>query len=385
MPHLPEGGRWPHDSRPGGDDCRCHGRPAGRRGGPTSDRRTLAGRGSGPGRRATRLRRGGPARRMPRRPAPAARPVRRGPGVPLGHRLHRVRRARDGDGIPGEGDVVLVDERHPWPQHGSRRGRRRQRGPLARLRGLDGLDVGRALAAGDALSVRPGGRGVSRLRDQGLGVPCTSARHRVLGREDSVGATRLTGPWLRTDAVWTVATRAPARWARWRRLASRRAARSACAPRRIHVEHRAEGDDGRRNGEPGTAPSAAGRRWPGGPPRHREGEPAGPAPRGERAGSRSAGTPRRPAWSGRRTWGGVGRRRGDASGPTSPRLTRTWGRAARAGLTAYEVGWGSERSGAVRASGARARASTRNGPRTGIASCSRRRTQCWRNRQPRSQ
>ena len=58
---------------------------------------------------------------------------------------------------------------------------------LARLRGLDGLDVVEALAAGDALSVRPGSES-SRLRDQGLGVPCTSARHRVLGREDSVGA-----------------------------------------------------------------------------------------------------------------------------------------------------------------------------------------------------
>ena len=357
-------------------------------GGPTSDhRRTLAGRGVWPRQpRATRLRRGGPARRMPRRPAPAARPVRQGAGAcrwTIAFIVYVGRGTGTGSQVRGMSSSSTSGR---WAAREPAQGtpapaRRRWPPPRSRRPGCRPRPSRRATRSASAP-----GRGVSRLRDQGLGVPCTSARHRVRA-EDSVGATRLTGPWLRTDAVWTVdpgartlgplataglPARGPLRLraATHRTRAPRRGRRRAPQRRAPHGAERCQddgGQEGHHDTEEGEPPRAPGVAWAGS-------RSAGAA---EAAGVEPADEPGAESVADEVT---------PAAADESARLTRTWGRAARAGLTAYEVGWGSERSGAVRASGARARASTRrSGPRTAIASCSRRRTQCWRNRQPRSQ
>ncbi len=70
---------------------------------------------------------------------------------------------------------------------------------------------------------------------------------------------------------------------------------------------------------------------------------------------------------------------GAASGACAARLTRISARAGRAGLTAYERGCGTERSGA--ASGERTSRtlidSENRSTERAVARCSRRRTQCW--------
>ena len=69
--------------------------------------------------------------------------------------------------------------------------------------------------------------------------------------------------------------------------------------------------------------------------------------------------------------------RADADAAVSARFTSTWGRAARAGVTAYERGWGVERSEAgsgLRRS--RTRIDSENwSTERAVARCSRRRTQ----------
>ena len=241
----------------------------------------------------------------------------------------------------------------PVGSTGAGGGRRRQRSPRWPASAVSTTWMSQeALAAGDALSVRPGGQRSQPSQGPGprralhersaprpraartpWGPPASPGRGCGLTRS---GPSRPGRPHAGPAGDgWPPGARPapPARRGASRR-APRRGRRRAPQRRRRHGAERCQ-DDGGQEGHHDTE----------------EGEPAGPAPRGEWSGvaqRRCCRGGRRGA--GRRTRGGsVADEVTPAAADESARLTRTWGRAARAGLTAYEVGWGSERSGAVRA------------------------------------